>query len=150
MTTVEVKRPISLGLGASSRVLKVGVHSLTDKEMGMWFMKGLIASGAVVVRKQEFPTAASEQQPGVQKSGKHERLKYEIPHVVFHSSNVATEVGRASDNVKEEKSEVVAPVVDEKPAQDVQQEVKEPESGNAEEKKSEVVAPVTTRRRRSA
>jgi hypothetical protein len=49
MTTVEVTKKIALTMGSNRQELKPGRHQLTDAQMSLWFMPGLIKSGAVVI-----------------------------------------------------------------------------------------------------
>lgn len=51
MPNITLKRPIALGLTlqGAHRELKPGDHILTNEEMGLWFIPGLIKSGDIVV-----------------------------------------------------------------------------------------------------
>lgn len=49
MQKVTLTRPIELKVGAKKRVLGPGEQVLTDQEMALWFIPGLVASGVIVL-----------------------------------------------------------------------------------------------------
>jgi hypothetical protein len=46
---IELKRPISFGMGNLFKALKPGVHEVEDSCLGAWYIDSLIASGDLVI-----------------------------------------------------------------------------------------------------
>ena len=64
---VTVTRPIEIKIGMQKRVLAPGkVHELSEKEMALWFVPGLIESGVILLEKER---ALAQQPKRLQYSG---------------------------------------------------------------------------------
>ena len=103
MTTVDVSRPIDLSMtvvGGGAGVLKPGRHDLSDEEMALWFVPGLIQSGIIKIVAGQSGEGAKSQ----------EELNYNIPRIVLGENGaVSSKTGETPDGAPGGEQEEVVP-----------------------------------------